>query len=447
MAETKKQKPKEKVTEMNVLDIFSYAYSGIRLRKLRAALTTLGIVIGIAAIVALLSLSEGFRVAITSQFERGFALDVLTVTAGRGLGFGLGGVSSGTSEEYLTLNDARAIYGITGVKLSTAITSKSVSLSSGDLTFTITAAGINFTEYSQLYDTSFIAESGSIPLNPENDSIILGARIVDPWQNGTVFAEVGDYINVTWITGSITRPVVMNYVFHVVGVLKEIGGFSISGPSDTQVYIPISTAQTIFETDRVNQILVQLVNGDQTTIDSVTASVESLFDDKVSVLSPAAMLNTFSSILSTVQLFLTGLAGISLLVAGIGIMNIMIVSVMERTREIGILKSLGMKNKTVLVIFLCEAAVIGLLGAVIGIGFGYGLSSFVARFGLALMSGEGNGMLSGQRAGSVFNITPVLTPTVIIGALVFGVATSVLFGLYPAWRASKLKPVEALRYE
>ena len=432
---------------MNVLDIFSYAFSGIRLRKLRAALTTLGIVIGIAAIVALLSLSEGFRVAITSQFERGFALDVLTVTTGRGLGFGLGGASSGTSDEYLTLNDSRAIYGITGVKLSTAVTSKSVTLSSGDLSFTITAAGVNFTEYSQLYSTSFVAESGSILNSPENDSIILGARIADPWQNGTVFAEVGDYINVTWITGSITRPVVRNYVFHVVGVLNEIGGISLGGPSDAQVYIPISTAQAIFETDRVNQILVQLVDGEQSTIDSVTASVESLFEDKVSVLSPAAMLNTFSSILSTVQLFLTGLAGISLLVAGIGIMNIMIVSVMERTREIGILKSLGMKNKTVLVIFLCEAAVIGLLGAVIGIGFGYGLSSFVARFGLALMSGGGNGVLSGQNAGAGFNITPVLTPTVIVGALVFGVATSVLFGLYPAWRASNLKPVEALRYE
>lgn len=129
---------------MNVVDIFSYAFSGIRLRKLRAALTTLGIVIGIAAIVALLSLSEGFRVAITSQFERGFALDVLTVTTGRGLGFGLGdGVSSGTSDEYLTLNDSRAIYGISGVKLSTAVTSKSVSLSSGDLSFTITADGVN----------------------------------------------------------------------------------------------------------------------------------------------------------------------------------------------------------------------------------------------------------------------------------------------------------------
>jgi putative ABC transport system permease protein len=120
---------------------------------------------------------------------------------------------------------------------------------------------------------------------------------------------------------------------------------------------------------------------------------------------------------------------------------------MERTREIGILKSLGMKNRTVLVIFLCEAALVGILGAVIGIGFGFGLSNFVSRFGLALMGGTGSNALNGQRSGLSFNIDPVLTPTVIIGALVFGVATSVLFGLYPAWRASKLKPVEALRYE
>jgi putative ABC transport system permease protein len=234
----------------------------------------------------------------------------------------------------------------------------------------------------------------------------------------------------------------------VVAVLKEIGGLSISGPSDAQVYIPITTAQTIFETDQVNQILIQLVNSEQTTIDSVTASTEGYFNNMVTVISPSAMLNTFSSILSTVQLLLTSLAGISLLVAGIGIMNIMIVSVMERTREIGILKSLGMKNQTVMVIFLSEAALIGFLGAVIGIVFGLGLSNFVTRFGFALLGGgAGSSTLNGQRTGLMFSINPVLTPTVFIGALVFGVATSVLFGLYPAWRASKLKPVDALRYE
>jgi putative ABC transport system permease protein len=437
-----------KATEMNVLDIFSYAWGGIRLRKLRAALTTLGIVIGIAAIVALLSLGEGFRVAITSQFQRGFALDILTVTAGRGIGFGLisGGGSAQSSGQYLTLNDTYAVNNIAGVKLTTATISKSISLSSGGITLTVSAVGINFTEYSELYTTSLIAENGAIPSNPTNDTIILGARIANPWQNGTIFAKVGDYVNMTWTTGSITRPVTEHYMFHVIAILKEIGGLGISGPSDTQVYIPITTAQTIFETKQVNQILIQLVNSEQTTIDSVTNSTEDYFNNKVTVLSPSVMLNTFSSILSTVQLLLTGLAGISLLVAGIGIMNIMIVSVIERTREIGILKSLGMKNKTVMVIFLCEAALIGFIGATVGIVFGLGLSNFVTRFGLTLI-GVGSNQVNGQGTSAISNINPVLTPSVFIGAFVFGVATSVLFGLYPAWRASKLKPVDALRYE
>jgi putative ABC transport system permease protein len=449
MVKLKKQAISKKAIKMNVLDVFSYAWGGIRLRKLRAALTTLGIVIGIAAIVALLSLGEGFRVIISSQFERGFALDVLTVTTGRGIGLGLGGFGGGggSSDEYLTLNDTHAINGITGVKLSTAITSKTISLSSHGITLPVSTIGINFTEYSDLYSTSFIAEDGTIPQNPTNDTIILGARISDPWQNGTMFAETGDYVNMTWMTGSITKPVIKNYVFHVIVVLREIGGLSLIGPSDVQVYIPITTAQKIFETDQVNQIQIQLVNSEQTTINSVTATVEDVFENKVTVISPAALLNTVSSILSTVQLLLTGLAGISLLVAGIGIMNIMIVSVIERTREIGILKSLGMKNRTVLVIFLSEAALIGILGALIGIVFGFGLSNFVSRFGLALLGGGGTSQLNGQRTGAIFSITPVLTPTVLGGALVFGVATSVLFGLYPAWRASKLKPVEALRYE
>ena len=431
---------------MKVLDIFSYAWGGIRLRKLRATLTTLGVVIGIAAIVALLSLGEGFQVELTSQFERGFALDALTVIAGRGFGFHQGGMQQ--SEFYLIVNNTEEINNLEGVIRSTAIMSKTVSLSSGGLTQMVSAVGVNFTEYSGIYSSAFLAESGSIPLNLANDTIILGARIADPWENGTIFAKAGDTINVTWITGPITKPITKSYVFHVAAVLGEIGGFGIGGPSDNQVYIPISTAQNIFETDQVDQIVIQLIDTSQTTMDSVTEATETLFDDKVTVMSPTAMLATVSSMLSTVQLFLAGLAGISLLVAGIGIMNIMIVSVLERTREVGILKSLGMKNRTVLTIFLSEATLIGFLGAVIGIGLGWGLSNFFARFGLAMMGGAaGGGPMGAPMAGASFSITPVLTPTVLLGALVFGITTSVLFGLYPAWKASNLKPVEALRYE
>jgi len=140
---------------------------------------------------------------------------------------------------------------------------------------------------------------------------------------------------------------------------------------------------------------------------------------------------------------LGGIAAISLLVAGIGIMNIMIVSLMERTREIGILKALGMKSRTVLLVFLCESVIIGLMGAAIGIGSGWVLANVVA------MVFHGGGVFMGNQAAGTggISITPVLTPTVFLGALVFGVGVSVIFALYPAWRASKLKPVEALRYE
>jgi len=134
-----------------------------------------------------------------------------------------------------------------------------------------------------------------------------------------------------------------------------------------------------------------------------------------------------------------------LLVAGIGIMNIMIVSLIERTREIGILKALGMRSRTVLGIFLGESVIIGVIGAVIGIVLGWGLASIVA----ILFSGGGPlaGIGGGQAAGTGLRITPVLTPTVFVGAFAFGIGVSVIFALYPAWRASKLKPVEALRYE
>jgi putative ABC transport system permease protein len=421
---------------MKVADVLSYAFSAIKLRKLRAALTTLGVIIGIAAIVALLSFSQGFQNTITTQLQKGFATNTLIVSPSSGLG--------GVAQTPLLISDTEKIDAIENVNMSAAIMQNQCFINISDRTIKITVIGVDFEKYKSIYESTFVPAKGNITIPPQNDSIVIGARIHDPWQNGTIIADVGDALNITWTKRS-DGGLYQNktYTGQITAVLKEIGGFSIGGPSDFGIYIPIAYAQEFFETNECNTIIVLLNNDDKATIESVSNAIKEAFSNQVSVTSATAVLDIISTVFSSVEFFLAGIAGISLLVAGVGIMNIMIVSLMERTREIGILKALGMKNRTVLTIFLSEAIIIGLLGAVIGIASGWGLANLVARLGI--FGGRFQG--ANQAATAQISITPVLTPTVLIGALAFGVIVSVVFGLYPAWRASKLKPVEALRYE
>jgi len=424
---------------MKINDIFAYAYGAVKLRKLRAGLTALGIVIGIAAIVALLSLSQGFSIAISNQFETGFSTNTLIVST-QGLG-----LQPSRSDLSLYVNDTVTINEIANVQTSVAIISKTCYITIGERVFSASVVGVDFNEYSKIYSSTFVAESGDIPLDPSNDTIILGNRISDPWQNGTLLGNIGDSLQITWTTRSGFTLVNETYTGIVVGILAEIGGFGVGGPSDRAIYIPISQAQNFFGTSEANTIIVQLANSDDATITDVSTAITDAFGGQVQVIAPTAILDTITTAFSTIELFLTGIAGISLLVAGIGIMNIMIVSLMERTREIGILKALGMKNRTVLSIFLSESLIIGVIGTLVGIASGSGLAAVFSRLGIG-----GGGNLQGFRVvagGGGLSITPVMTETVLLGSLTFGIVVSVVFALYPAWRASKLKPVDALRYE
>ena len=443
---------------MKTVDIFGYSFSAIKLRKLRAALTILGVVIGIAAIVALLSITQGLQATITTQLQKGLSTNTLIVTPGqsalaqatsssngKGLGgasasrggLGLGGSGASSSGFNLYVNYTQVIDSLSPeIEGSFAVIERSGYVDADGINSSVTIYGVNFAQYAQQYSKTFVAASGTIPLNPTNNETVVGTLVNNPGQNGTLLFSAGDDIGIVWTNGT-TLPVVNEtYTAQVSGVLQKIGGFGVGGPSDSGVYIPLSQAESFFGTDQCSMIIVQLKSSNNATVTDVSDAITNYFGGQVSVISATAVLSLLSTIFGTIQLFLGGIAAISLLVAGVAIMNIMIVSLIERTREIGILKALGMKSRTVLTIFLGESVLIGVIGALVGIALGWTLANIVAKL-----------LASGAFGGNGFIVTPLLTPEVFLGALGFGIGVSVIFALYPAWRASKLKPVEALRYE
>jgi putative ABC transport system permease protein len=206
----------------------------------------------------------------------------------------------------------------------------------------------------------------------------------------------------------------------------------------------LERAESFFNTTETSTIVVQVEQSDEDSIAQTSKKIEDAFDSQILVVSSASIYKTISSVMDQVQVLMTGVIAISLLVAGVGIMNIMIISLMERTREIGIMKAIGMKDGTVLAIFLSESLIMGLVGTLSGIGFGYLLALGVNNLDLL------GGMISSATEGTVMGgipSTPILTTTNLLSALFFGIAVSILFGIYPAWRASRLEPVDALRYE
>ncbi|MBC7131034.1 ABC transporter permease, partial [Candidatus Bathyarchaeota archaeon] len=230
---------------MKFSDIFSYAFSAIKLRKLRAALTTLGVVIGIAAIVALLSITQGLQVAIASQLQQGFATDTLIVSTGGGIGLGNGAGSSFK----LLVNDTRIISQMENVTATAAVIQRMGYIKLGNQSRRVTIVGVDFETYKRIYGSVFQAEVGEIPLNPAETVAVLGKRVSDPFDNGTLFCSVGDTVEILW-TNTTARPLRNEtYTAQVSAVLKEVGGFTLGGPSDTSIYIPITQAQEFFGTE------------------------------------------------------------------------------------------------------------------------------------------------------------------------------------------------------
>jgi len=404
--------------------------------KLRSWLTIIGIIIGIGSVVAILSISQSAKTNLEDQLGS-LGADILTVSPGgsRAMGnFGFrgggempgvtgGGFDSGSSldedTKNLTAKDVIVIKSVDNVDIVMGIVS-----ANGDFTYLSKTASVSVTGVDEKVWRDIATEeldSGRFLTSGDSYSIVIGERIASQ-----TFDEIPLNSKVT-IEGK---------TFKVVGIV----------PDSNSVYMSVDIARDVFDDigeEEFDSISVKIDNVDlanETTNDIEDALMKSraiLDEDEkdFSVTNPSAMQETIQDTMGTLSLFLGAIAAISLLVGAIGIANTMFTSVLEKTREIGIMKAIGAKNRDILSIFLINSGLIGFVGGLGGIVlgvFGSGLISSMAS------SGDGMTRMLGNTS---------ITGSLLIGALLFSIIIGMIAGLIPAYRASKLKPVDALRYE
>jgi len=407
---------------------FKIALRALRANKMRSVLTMLGIVIGVSTVVALLSIGKGATASITSEIQSSGS-NLLTVSPGRSQ-FGPGGDGASQQQSHLYYTDYELL--ARGVKDN--ITSivptyeSSYIVKYGDQSFSVSVTGVT-QEYQDV--RSYDIDSGRFITDGDNKAqtkvAVLGSQTAKDLFGS--LSPIGKTISINGIK------------FEVVGVLESKGSSGF-GSSDDAVFVPLDTGyDKVFGSTAnyngkktVNNIIVSVKTTD--LMDTVSAQMEYMLrrshkletadESDFNIMNQTDTLDTLSSITNTLTIFLGAIAGISLLVGGIGVMNIMLVSVTERTKEIGLRKAVGATRNQILTQFLFESVTLSLLGGLIGILFGVGIALLFSATGL---------------------ISSVITVDSILIAFFFTLAIGVFFGIYPAFRAANLHPMVALRYE
>jgi putative ABC transport system permease protein len=409
---------------MDLFESFRIAFQSITGNKMRSALTMLGIIIGVGAVIALVAAGAGAQAQVTERFQS-LGSNLLVISPGRSI---FRGVSMGAaSAQSLTTNDVDAI-----AKLATSVAAIAPEYSTrGTVVF-----GSNNTQTSVLGVTpAYLAvrnwqiERGrfieSLDLQSQTKVAVLGATVADDLFGNTLIDPLGKTIKINR----------QNY--QVVGIMASKGTGDMQNQDD-QVFIPLSTAQIKFGgagNRSLSNISVQVASADLmdraqaelTAILRASHGLKSTQSANFSIQNQTDIIQMVQETSQTFTMLLSSIAAISLVVGGIGIMNIMLVSVTERTREIGIRKAVGARRRDILTQFLVEAVVLGLVGGLLGVLAGYAGARVVTP------------LLGGSRA--------LVTPQSVIMALSVSIAVGLFFGIYPASRAAALHPIDALRHE
>jgi putative ABC transport system permease protein len=420
---------------MNVAQALLEALESLNGNKMRSGLTVLGIVIGVAAVIAMLAVGNGAQASITGSISS-IGTNLLFVFRGarEGPGGGPGGPPgrSGNNDRPLTMADAAAIadpFAAPSVMAVAPIIQGNATITYGGEKTSTTISGVT-ADYKSVRNME-LSEGEFISAEH-----VLGRMSVVALGPDAADALFGRHDG---IVGETIR--IEGQPFRIIGVLVSKGGGSF-GSEDNAAYIPFTTAQArLIKHGSLDQ--VDVIFAQATTAESVPQAAEEISNilrqrhrtpigqDDFTVFTQQDFLQTFQTITSVLTIFLGGIAGISLLVGGIGIMNIMLVSVTERTREIGLRKALGARKRDILLQFLTESSLLSLVGGIIGIMFGWLIAFIVGKIATA--------------TGTDF--TPIVGVDAILLSTSFSAAIGLFFGIYPASRAANLEPVEALRYE
>ncbi|NJD59939.1 MAG: FtsX-like permease family protein [Anaerolineae bacterium] len=408
---------------MNIGQAVLEAFESLAANKLRAGLTILGIVIGVGAVIAMVSVGRGAQATITESIN-GIGTNLIFVFRG--------GSEDVRNPKHITLQDAQAIadpFQAPSVSAVAPVIQDSGKVTFGRESTTTSITGVT-PEYQSvrkygLTEGEFINQE---QLLGQASVVLLGSEVADKLF-GRQEGLIGETVRIEG------QP------YRVIGVLESKGGSGFSN-ADNQIMVPFSTAQARLirhaVTDQVDLLLVEAVSPKAVPAASEevaqilrTRHRTAIGADDFTILTQQDFLSTASTITNVLTIFLGGVAAISLLVGGIGIMNIMLVSVTERTRESGLRKAVGAHKSDILIQFLAESSVLSLIGGVIGIILGYAIAIVVSQIAKA----------------SNANIAPTISLDIILIATLFSTAVGLFFGLYPANRAANLEPVEALRYE
>ena len=417
---------------MRLADIFLLSLTHVKKSRMRSWLTIVGVIIGVASVVAIISIGQGMKENMQERLG-GFGADIITVIPGY---FRAAGVHSemhtdrsvsASSSINLTDKDYKVVKQVPGVKYVNGIVSGKADLKYDNEKTVVSITGVD-TSVWRLMDNTGIDEGRYLQTGDSN-SIVVGYDLA----HGTFLQPL-----------TLNRPITIGGKnFRIVGILRQSGGFG--GGSDTGIYMPAETARSVI-TEKVanNQFTSMVVKAsDAALVESIKADIEmKLMSSRqvnprtkdFTVIASALIREQMSSVTQTLSFFLSAIAAVSLIVGAIGIANTMFMSVMERTKQIGLLKAMGASEREIMKLFLIESGMFGFAGGIIGVAFGSVISLLIPFLGIQVL-GFGGDMRATIRIDTV------------LFALGFSVLIGIVSGIIPAHHAAKMRPVDAIRYD